>query len=551
MERQVRKVLVAGGGISGLSAAFYLQKSCAERGIPVEVTVAERSGRFGGKIETLRKDGFVIEKGPDSFLARKLPIIDLTRELGLEEQLMPLNPKANATFIVRDGRMHRMPPGLMLGIPTQLAPFMKTGLISPLGKARAALDFVLPPRRGDEDESLGGFLARRLGREVLERIAEPLLAGIYAGNTFELSLQATFPQFREAERKYGSLIRGMMAGRKAPPAPTAAKGAVASGAANGAAAAETGRSAGTGGGNAAGNGGGNSGDGHSPSPAGLPAHLKNSAFLHYKGGLTTLVDALVEALAKGGARLVTGRGIQRIAKAEAASGTAGDAPGSSSGDLDGANSSGVRRGYTVTFDDGTGEHFDAIILALPTYVTAELLAEVPAVHALRNIPYVSVANVVMAFRAEEVEREPEGSGFLVPRTEGRFITACTWTSRKWLHTAPPGRVLVRCYIGRSGAEDWQHLSDDELLGRVRSDLRELAGVNAEPLFAEVTRLTRSMPQYPVGHLEQVRKAREQLADRMPGIAVTGAGFHGVGLPDCIRQGKEAAFIIRDYLHSVS
>lgn len=465
-----RRIVVLGGGITGLSAAFYADKLMREAGTPAAITVVERSGQFGGKIRTLHRDGCVIERGPDSFLARKRPILDLSHELGIVDQLVATNPQAKKTYILHKGVLHRMPPGLVLGIPTQIAPFLRTGLLSVRGKARAALDFVLPRRREAGDESLGGFLQRRLGAEVLRHIAEPLLAGIYAGDTHELSLAATFPQFQAAERQHGSLIRGMMASRKTPPA---------------------------------------------ASDAGvLPPELRGSLFLSYRCGLGTLVDALLGALAH--ARLATGCAAVAIDRGEAASG-GGD--------------------YSVALDSGETLYADAVIAALPVHAAADLL---PPLEALRGVGYVSVANVILAYDRARVGHPLDGSGFVVPRTEGRFITACTWTSSKWRHTAPEGTALLRCYVGRSGEEAGVELPDGELLARVRRDIRELMGIEVEPRFAEVTRWRHSMPQYPVGHLDNVRRAREALAASMPGVAATGAGFHGVGLPDCIRQGKEAA-----------
>jgi oxygen-dependent protoporphyrinogen oxidase len=468
-----KRILIAGGGITGLSAAYYAQKFAKQRGLSCRITLVEKAPVLGGKIHTMYRDGFVIEKGPDSFLARKLPIIDLTRDLGLEGELTGLNPQAKKTYILRKGRLHRMPPGLVLGIPTEIAPFMKTGLISPLGKARAALDMVLPKRNSTDDESLGRFLERRLGKEVLNNIAEPLLAGIYAGDTHALSLKATFPQFQEMEQKHRSLILGMMASRK----------------------------------NA------------QQEAAKLPAAAKGSAFLTYKKGLQTLVEALVAVLNEEGVELKTKETVTSFEKLD-----------------DGT--------YRVTLQgaegDGRAHTVDGIILTLPAYATARLLTGLPAAKSLADIDYISVANVILAFDEKEVDCRMDGSGFLVPRTEGLTITACTWTSVKWLHTAPEGKILLRCYVGRSGEEDWVKLSDEELVQAVRKDIRTILGIAAEPLFYEVTRLPESMPQYPVGHLDNIAELRKQLEAFLPGVYATGAGFQGVGLPDCIRQGKETA-----------
>ncbi|WP_068774086.1 protoporphyrinogen oxidase [Paenibacillus sp. FJAT-26967] len=466
---QARKVIVIGGGITGMTAAYYLKKRLDAGGFKADITLVEGAESLGGRINTLRKDGFVIEKGPDSFLARKLPIIELSKELGLEDELTGTNPEAKKTYILRDGKLHPMPPGLVLGIPTELGPFMRTALVSPAGKARALLDLILPKKEEPGDESLGHFLERRLGKEVLEQVVEPLLAGIYAGDTFALSLQSTFPQFGELEQEHRSLIYGMMNNRK-----------------------QTQLEA-----------------------RNLPVPGRKSTFLTYKNGLSTLVQRLEEVLRDSGVNIRTGVKVTGLQK------------------------QGGR--YRVALGNGQTEEADSVIVTLPTYHTAELLGELAGVEKLKAINYVSVANVVLAYRQEDANVSFDGSGFLIPRLEGRSITACTWTSTKWLHTAPEGHVLLRCYVGRSGAEDWVELSDGELVAKVRQDVAELMGIEAEPLFHEVTRLHRSMPQYPVGHLDNIRELRSELAEQMPGVYVTGAGFHGVGLPDCIRQGRDTAY----------
>lgn len=482
-----KAIVVIGGGITGLAAAYYLQRMAESAGISVRVTIVEAEQRLGGKISTLRTDGFVIEKGPDSFLARKRAIIDLAEELGIADELVPINPSGKKAYIAFRGKLHPMPDGLMLGVPTEIMPMLRTGLLSPLGKLRAGLDFVLPARRGEADESIGDFLTRRLGREIVERIADPLLAGIYAGELDKLSLRATFPQFREAEKKHGSLIRGMRRAMRRRPAAQAGTG----GAVN---------------------------DGRPPG-AGAAARFKGAPFLTFRRGLASIVEALERELTAADWRL--GRRAARLLKG-------------------GAEEAGAGGRYTVVLDDGERIGADAVIVTAPAYEAAPLLEPHVDTAMLRAVRYASVANVVLAFDKASFGRDFAGSGFLIPRTEGRQITACTWTSTKWLHTSPPDKVLLRCYIGRSGDEDAVSLPDDQLIRLVRRDLKELIGATAEPILTEATRLYRSMPQYPVGHVEAMGDFKRRLAAALPGVWAAGAAFDGIGLPDCIRQAKETA-----------
>lgn len=474
MNTKPKRIVIAGAGITGLASAYYLHKFFQEKNIPVEITLLEKDSRLGGKINTLYRDGFVIERGPDSFLGRKMPIIHLTRELGLENELTGTNPKARKNYILHKGKLHLMPPGLMLGIPTQLAPFLKTGLLSPLGKLRAGLDLVLPKRKETGDQSLGDFIKRRLGSELHDRLVEPLLAGIYAGDTSKLSLRATFPQFEAAEQKHRSLILGMLANKR-----------------------------------------------RIPVTKGLPELAKKSMFLTYTKGLTRLINRLEEVLSPK-VRILKETALTSITKSG--------------------------QGYTLTTNQGMTLTAEAVILALPAPVSASLLEKLASTASLlHQVNYVSVANVVLAYDADQIKHPLDASGFVVPNGEGLDITACTWTSSKWLHTAPPGKVLLRCYVGREGAEEIVFRSDEEILQRVRRDIKATMGIEATPIFHEITRLPHSMPQYPVGHLEHLQKVRDELAEKLPGIILAGSGFQGVGIPDCVGQGETAAKEVYQFL----
>jgi oxygen-dependent protoporphyrinogen oxidase len=206
----MKRVVIVGGGIAGLAAAYRIRQAAPE----VWVTLVESDRRLGGKIVTERVDGFVIEGGPDTFLSYKPRGIGLCRELGLEDRLHGTNEKIRRTYVMRRGKLYDLPEGLTGLIPSRAGPMLKTGLISPFGKLRMGLDYFIPPRSLDGDESLAQFVERRLGRELYERMIEPLMSGIYAGDGRQLSLGATFPQLRQAELQHGSLVKGMLATKK-------------------------------------------------------------------------------------------------------------------------------------------------------------------------------------------------------------------------------------------------------------------------------------------------------------------------------------------------
>ncbi|MED4284245.1 protoporphyrinogen oxidase [Priestia megaterium] len=202
-----KKVVIIGGGITGLSAAYYLQKKIKDHQLPIDLQLIEATHRLGGKIQTVKRDGYLFEKGPDSFLARKLAATKLAKEVGIGRELVG-NEKGKSYILVKD-TPHALPDGAVMGIPTKLSPFITTGLFSPVGKLRAAADFFIPKTKNQDDRSLGVFFRRRFGDEVVENLIEPLLSGIYAGDVDRLSLRSTFPQFLHAEHKYRSLIVGM------------------------------------------------------------------------------------------------------------------------------------------------------------------------------------------------------------------------------------------------------------------------------------------------------------------------------------------------------
>ncbi|MUK90101.1 protoporphyrinogen oxidase [Ornithinibacillus sp. L9] len=202
-----KTIVIVGGGITGLSAAYYLQKEIKANSLPYEVKLVEASERLGGKIQTYQKDGFTIERGPDSFLARKKPAVKLAEEVGLGEQL--IRNGTGQSYILVNNQLHKMPSGAFMGIPTQVRPFLFSGIFSMKGKLRAGFDFILPKGEPISDQSLGAFFRRRFGDELVENLIEPLLSGIYAGDIDDMSLMSTFPNFYKLEQEHRSLVKGL------------------------------------------------------------------------------------------------------------------------------------------------------------------------------------------------------------------------------------------------------------------------------------------------------------------------------------------------------
>lgn len=464
-------VVVVGGGIAGLSTAWYLQEEARRRVLDLRYTVLEQSGRWGGKILTERIDGFVVEGGPDSFITQKPWALQLARELGLEACLLGTNDHLRRTYVVHKGRPTPLPEGVLLVVPTRLMPFVRSSLISPLGKLRMGLEWFIPPRRDDEDETLAQFISRRLGREALDKIAEPLLSGIYNAEAERQSVLATFPRFRELERRYGSLTRGMLATRRAKRAA------------------------------------------HS-------AHSKAqlSMFMSLQGGTCEMVEALVTRLT-GDLRLNTA--VEHLRPLN-----------------DG--------GYELGLSDGSVMQADVVVLATPAYVSADLLAELApqAAAGLAAIRYVSTGTISLAFRRSDVPNLLEGFGLVVPRSERRPINAITISSTKFERRAPEGYVLLRVFFGGSRSPQSMKLDDAQLLAVVRSELQLLLGISAQPLFYRIYRWHRSNPQYDVGHLQRIAAIRAALP---VGIYVTGSAYQGVGIPDCVRQGRETAQAVVEHL----
>lgn len=464
-------VVVIGGGASGLAAARRL----LQREPPPRVTLVESEAQFGGKIRTEHAGGFVIEGGPDSFLAGKPRGVGLATELGLGDTLIGATPQRHRAFILYRDTFHPIPEGLTGLVPTKLGPVARSGLLSMRGKARLALDYVLP-KHDAPDEALGAFVRRRLGNEAWERLVEPLMAGIYAADGDQLSLAATFPQLQAAEREHGGLIRGVIAAR--------AKAPVASG---------------------------------PPRPP----------FLTPAGGLGVLVDTLARDLASNGAVLRTGTLALSVRQA---------VPGGT---------------YEVALSGEPPLQADAVILATPAHVASGLVDGLDRTLSrdLAGIPHASTAIVTLAYRTEQFARPLSGHGYVAPRVAGGPVLACTWSSRKWSGRAPDGWELLRVFLGRSGdGEALLDCDDETLLAMAQAEIAARLGATGAPALSRVQRWPQGMPQYILGHPARVARIESNLAERA-GLELAGNALRGVGVPDVIRSGEDAAARVLQYLQS--
>lgn len=463
MTQGPKKVVIIGGGITGLSTAYFLQEKIKEAGLPIDCTLVEAESRFGGKVVTDRVDGFVIEGGPDSFITQKPGALALCKKLGLTDRLIQTNPVEKAIFILSDGKLRRMPEGFNLMVPGRVMPFLWSPLVSPFGKARMGLDLMIPRRAGAGDESIASFVRRRLGQEAVEQFAEPILAGIYAGDVEKLSMLATFPQFAQMEREHGSLVWAMWMRRW-----DAAR-----------------------------------------QP---PRKSEWSLFVSLRDGLAGLVEAVRAKLDR--TTLLSGRKVI------------------------GVGSHGGR--FEVSLD-GERLSADAVVITTKTHTAADWIEGWDATLAklLRENDYVSTATVSLGFRKADVPHPLNGFGFVIPRREKRKIMAATWTSTKFPGRAPEGHVLIRSFLGGAHREEVVGLDDDALISMVREELRSILKIEAAPVVSRLFRWIKANPQYNVGHLDWADAVEIETA-KHPGLFLAGAAYRGVGLPDCIHQGKETA-----------
>ncbi len=447
-------VVIIGGGISGISAAYYLAKGGAG------CTILESRTRLGGVIQTEHVEGCIIEAGPDSFLSAKPAAVELAGELGLAGEIIPSNDHLRKTYVRRAGRLIPLPDGLMMMVPTKILPLVTTGLVSWGTKLRMGMELLRAPKPRSGDESIARFIQEHYGNEAVDYLAEPLLSGIYGGNPEDLSVTSVLPRFVQLANQYGSLTRGVLAerakaGRNGPPQPL---------------------------------------------------------FRTLRGGLGQMVEAVVQAIRKHAEiRQVRAETIERTAA-----------------------------GFRIRAG-GDWTEAASLVVGCEAHSASRLLAGVDARlgELLGQVPYSSSITLALGFEAADFPAPPDGFGFLVPKKERRTLAACTWVGTKFSYRVPEGKIVARCFIGGAEAAAALSESDESLAAAATRELQEIAGISARPRFARVFRWPRSMAQPTVGHPARVAEIEARVA-AIPGLHLAGNAYSGIGIPDCIRLGRQAA-----------
>ena len=581
-------VTIVGGGLTGLTAAYYLGHAKPEWNI----TLYEQAPRFGGKIQTQRVDDFVVELGPDSYLGRKTEMTDLVHDLGLGDTLV--SNETGQAFVYDEGSIHPIPGGSIMGIPTEMMPFVKATLISWSGKLRAGLDYFKKPYKLDEngDVSIGHFFQYHLGQEMMDKLIEPLLAGIYGGDIYKISLLSTFPHFIQVEQKYGNMVKGMMAakmGHSKAGVSKAAKGAVAEGdvprAGKGIMTdrqfesheAKSSQTAST---NTSSN---SSGHATNTSPhrqtskvqADMASRKGTAAqsgmFRQLTGGLESVITAIVDAMPSN-VHLHTGTLVSNIRYVEgmyaidvvksgndacSCQANANDNANSNSNSIKTVSSNADNRVETSnsTTDLATGSATasasateilldkapamaDHVIIATPPATYNQWFKDDSGFDFLRSMEQSSCAIAIMAFDKSTFDGDLKGSGLLITRKTDTPLTACTILNQKWPQTTPDDKVVLRVFIGKPGNDVVEQYSDEELSELAVEEIQHIMRFAAKPEWVRINRLIHCMPQYNVGHRAGIKAVREHVAENYPNLHLIGTPFDGIGIPDGVKQAKE-------------
>jgi oxygen-dependent protoporphyrinogen oxidase len=477
----MKRIIIIGGGVAGLGAAYKVTRAASE-GHDIEFVLVERDRRLGGKIQTemvpdpSEQGRFVVDGGPDCFLTEKPACHRIAKLTGIFDDELPTDDSRRRTWILSRGKLHQMPDGVMMFAPTKFVPFATTGLFSWYGKIRMAMDLFIPPKKiapGEfNDETLESFVVRRMGRECLDRLAEPLVGGVHASDPVHMSLAATFPRLLEMEQKHGSLLKGFIAARRKVE------------------------------------------EMRRKYPA-KPGEKRRTFFTSFVNGMQQLTDSMADSA--GRERIHTGVSVSSLKRT-------GDST------------------WSASLSNGSSINGNAVIVATESWTAEPLVRphDEDIANALATIPTSSSATVSIAFNEKEVGFDLNAFGVLCPLVESRALMAATYSSTKWPGRAPTGKVLLRGFVGGPHNQEILKHSDEDLVRTVLTEFREILGLNpfAKPLFSRIFRWHLGMPQYTLGHLERVHLIEDR-STQIPGLALAGGCYRGVGVPNCIESGERA------------
>jgi oxygen-dependent protoporphyrinogen oxidase len=457
-----QRVVVVGGGLAGLAAAEELLRQPSGG---MQVTIIDADTRPGGVVASVRRDGWLVERAADSFLAARPEGVQLVERIGLSGELVGIAAPVRRALILHQGRLLPVPAGFRLLAPGQVWSLLTTPLLSPAGKLRLLCEPLIRRGHGD-DESLEQFAVRRLGREAFERLVQPLVSGIWTADPARLSMAAACPDFLAMERHDGSLFAGEFARLRCTPRGQSASGA------------------------------------------------RYGQFVSLASGMETLPRRLAEHVGERGGQFVRGRALAVRREGER---------------------------WQVDIEGQSAVAADAVIIALPAPAAAAVLREADQTLAaqLSQIEYAGSAVVSLGYDRGDVAHPLDAAGLVIPRCEGRKILAISFLSSKFPGRAPAGHVLIRVFVGGALDPGAAQLDDTALLARVRYEAADLLGIHAAPHLVQIDRWHAAMPQYHVGHVQRVVTIAARAA-ALPRLALAGAAYEGVGIPQVIASGQQAA-----------
>lgn len=474
------KCTVVGAGISGLSTAYYIQKFAHEKKIPLEIEIFDADNHVGGKIVSENTQGFLMEWGPNGFLDSKPSTLDLCRDISLSDRLMASLDASRKRFIFARNQL--------LQLPDNPVKFFRSPLLSPLGRLRIIREIFVPKGPGSADESLADFATRRLGKEVLEMLIDPMVSGIFAGDPEKLSVKSAFPRIVELEQSYGGLIRAMISLGKARKKEMKKTGVA--------------------------------------KPKAGPAG-PGGVLTSFEKGTAVLTETLAQTFQN---TIFLAHRLCSIS----------------------CTSTQNEKKYILTWQTPEGRKTsdtDVLVLATPAYQSAEVLNTInpKLTEVLKAIPYAAVAVVGIGFERKQVSHPLDAFGFVVPYKEGKDILGTLFTSSIFNGRTPDNHVLFRTMVGGQRKPHLVQYSEDDLISLVRKNIDPLLGISGNPTFTKIVKHERAIPQYCCGHEKLLQKI-DQETEKMDHFFLTGNAYRGIGMNDCTREALVTAKKVIDSIN---